>query len=82
MLIRSSNSNLNAANLLAKKIKQKKNANKKLGKNCDLTRIRTQEIRTEVQCANHYTAWELTFGLEIAVYKQYFHNSGAECKQY
>ena len=29
-------------------------------KNCDLTRIRTQGIRTEVQCANDYAAGELT----------------------
>ena len=33
---------------------------KNLGKNCDLTRIRTQGIRTEVQCANHCAAGELT----------------------
>ena len=32
MLIRPSNSNLNAANLLAKKIKRKRDANKKFGK--------------------------------------------------
>ena len=33
---------------------------KNLGKNCDLTRIRTQGFRTEVQCANYYATGELT----------------------
>ena len=79
MLIRPSNSNLNAANLLAKKLNRKEMQTKNLGKNCDLTRIRTQGFCTEVQCANHYGFNNLS--LEIAVYMQYFHNSGAERKQ-